>query len=144
MAFDHVAELAHVAGPGVTLKRGHRPCSYRFYFPAHSIAQLSQEVPSEYRNVVPAFAQRRNVNREYVETIVQVLANGSRTPEPFELTLLEDAQQFCLQLQRQLSDFVQEDCGIVRQLEAPDLARECASERSFLPAEKLAFDQRCG
>src|SRR6266851_761032 len=115
MTFNHVAKFPHISGPGVALKRIHRRRSYGFYFPSHTPAQVSQEVPSEHGNVLPAFPQRRNVDREDIQSIIQILAklalphcrlqiaargnnqarihaNGLGTPKPFELTFLKDPQ----------------------------------------------------
>ena len=61
--------------------------------------------------------------------------DGARAAQPFELVLLQDAQQLGLQLQRNVADFVEKQRAFMGQLEAADLLRDGAGERALLVAE---------
>ena len=71
-------------------------------------------------------------------------ANGARTAEALELALLQDAQQFGLQLERDFAHLVEEDGAAVGEFEAPDALRDGAGEGALLVAEQLAFEQAGG
>ena len=65
-----------------------------------------------------------------------------RAAEPFDLSLLEHAQQLDLDLRRQVADLVEEDRRAIGQFEAPDLPGEGAREGALLAAEQLALHER--
>ena len=65
----------------------------------------------------------------------QGIAQGPRTAEPFEFLFLKHTQQLGLQIERNVFNFVEKDCSLVRKLEAPDASIDSASERAFLVAE---------
>src|SRR5580704_17690535 len=116
------------------------------------------EMPDQRRDVFPPLAKRWNRNWEDIQPIEESLpesaflhgqlqitgsrrdhanihANGSWTAQPLELALLEDPEQLGLQIERQIANFVQEECGTVRQFKTPDLASPRASIRSPLTAK---------
>ena len=62
-------------------------------------------------------------------------------PQPLELARLQHAQQLGLHLERQLADLVEEERRAVRDLEAPDLARQGPGEGALLAAEQLALHE---
>src|SRR5262249_6383511 len=64
-----------------------------------------------------------------------------RAAEALELLLLKHAQQFRLQREGNIADFVEEQRALVRHVEAADLLRDGAGERAFLMAEQLALKQ---
>jgi hypothetical protein len=49
-----------------------------------------------------------------------------------------------LQFQRQIADFVQEQCASIRGLKSPDSLRDRACESSTLVSEQLTFEQASG
>ncbi len=61
-----------------------------------------------------------------------------------DFVLLQDAQQFRLQFERHLADFVEEDDPALRGTEHAEAAPGRAGKRAFLVAEQLAFGQRRG
>ena len=61
--------------------------------------------------------------------------------EALEFLFLQHAQEFRLQLERNVADLVEEQRAAVGQLEAADLLRDRAGERALLVAEQLAFEQ---
>ena len=68
-------------------------------------------------------------------------AHGSRASEPFEFALLQDAQQFRLEFERNLADLVEKDGPPVGEFEAPNALREGSGEGAPLMTEELAFKQ---
>ena len=66
-----------------------------------------------------------------------VLGLPSRSNSP----VLQHAQQLGLHVERQLADLVEEERRAVRDLEAPDLARQGPGEGALLPAEQLALHE---
>jgi hypothetical protein len=59
-------------------------------------------------------------------------------------TLLQRAQQLCLQLGESCADLVHEERAAVRELEQAEALRVCARERAALMAEQLALEQILG
>ena len=64
-----------------------------------------------------------------------------RRAHALELSRLQHPQEFCLELERQLSDLVEEKRRPIGQLEPADLARDRAGEGSSFVAEELALDE---
>ena len=69
---------------------------------------------------------------------------GRIAAQALELLLLQNAQQLGLELQRDVADFVEEQRALVRQFEAPNLARDGAGERASFVAEEFALQQSHG
>src|SRR5208337_4761848 len=67
--------------------------------------------------------------------------DGAGAAQPLEFAVLNDPEQLALQLQRHLADFVEKNGAMIGQLEAPDLPGVGPGERTFFPAEELAFDE---
>src|SRR6266436_1029635 len=65
----------------------------------------------------------------------------ARTPQPLELPLLQHAEQFGLQFERNLSDLVQKDRAAIGHFETADALRDCSRECALLVSEQLAFQQ---
>ena len=129
-ALDDVLEFAHVPRPIVG--REHFDCFLGDR--ADSLAKLASEakdrVARQQRNVVAPFPQRRNVNGKHVHPIVQVgaefligdqlsqIAIGGgdhthidmkrfRAADALERSILQNAQELGLELQRQVADLVE-------------------------------------
>jgi hypothetical protein len=68
----------------------------------------------------------------------------SYAAQAFEFTLLQYAQQLGLQLQRNITDLIQEECALISQLEATDPLRDRAGEGAPFVSEDLAFQQTAG
>src|SRR5262249_40902769 len=118
---------------------------------------LDEMVGQEW-NVLLALAQRWNVERNHVEAVVKVFAEGAlfqrrpqgligsrnyahiRVPrdiasQPLELALLEDAQQFYLNRPGNVPDFIEEYGAGIGLLEFTRLGADGAGECAFLVAE---------
>src|SRR5579862_10009272 len=129
--------------------------------------ELLDEVPHQQGNVFSPLAQRRDSNRKYVESIVQIGSKslvfhhrfqvaircgykagirpeGPCTAQAFELAFLQHAQKLRLELERNFPDFIKEDGSTVCQFEAPDTLADGACECASLVAEKLALQQARG
>jgi hypothetical protein len=66
---------------------------------------------------------------------------GLRTPEPLKLPFLQRAQQFRLELDRDIADLIQEQGAAVRQFEPARLGSESAGEGATLVPKEFAFQQ---
>ena len=66
---------------------------------------------------------------------------GIRAAQPFKLLLLQDAQQFRLQFERNVADFIQEQRAAVRRLETAQLLRHGAREGALFMTEELTFQE---
>jgi hypothetical protein len=109
-------------------------------------------------------AQRGNLDRRNVNPVVKITAespfsnhlkyipvrnghqakihaHGCATAEPFEFLLLEEPQQLGLQLQGNVSHFVEKIGSFVGQLEAADIPRDCPGEGAPFMTEQFAFQQ---
>src|SRR5215471_17343539 len=80
----------------------------------------------------------RGRDQAYVNLVSVVAA------EPFELQLLQDAQHFCLKLQRDVADFIQKKRAFVGEFKAPGFLGDSARKRSFFVAEQLTLQQPQG
>ena len=164
---DAVLELPHVAGPVVADQhvdhsRGEAPHVLAVRRPV-----LLHEVVGQQGDVGLPVPQRRQVDAEHVEAVVEVLTkrpggdggvevlvshgddsdvhfDGAGAAEALELTLLEHAQQLDLGRRAELADLVQEEGAAVGQLEAALLARPGVGEGAGFVAEQLGLDERLG
>src|SRR5437879_11030067 len=63
-----------------------------------------------------------------------------RAAQPFELLLLQNPQQFRLQLERNIADLIQKQRAAVRRLEAAYLLRHSTRECALFMTEELALE----
>src|SRR5207245_872585 len=68
-------------------------------------------------------------------------SSGMCAPEAFEFALLQSAQQLRLDVGWDITDLVQEQRALVRELHAAGLLADSACERTFFVTEQLAFKQ---
>ncbi len=139
--------------------------------PAH-LATILLRVPVEEEehqglDVLPALAQRGQVDRHDVEPVIQVFPEpadldlleqvavgrgddpgvdllGVVVADPLELALLQDAEQLDLELGRGAVDLVEEDAAGVGRLEPAGAVVDGAGERALDVAEQLALEQALG
>jgi hypothetical protein len=132
--------------------------------PTEPFSELREEAKGEGGDVLASLAQRRQVDLDDLQPVVEVLAetpfahlalevavgrgddahvDGERlgAAHPLEGALLQDPQHLRLRLRGHVADLVEEDRAAVRGLEAPDPARLGAGERPLLVAEQLALDE---
>ena len=162
-----VAQLPHIAGPGVIVQDHSRLGLDRLDVLAVFPRKLADEGGHEQRDILLALAQRRNVDVHHIEPVVQILPelplfdcglelpvggrddpgihfDGFLSPHPFEGLVLQHAQQLDLYVLADLTDLVQEDRAHVGQLEASPLAGHRSGERPPFVAEQLAFQKGFG
>ncbi len=162
---EHVAELAHVAGPRVRQEPLLGLRRQGLERQAVVGADADQQMLGEQDHVAPALAQRRKAKGEDGESVVEILAEaaladgglqigvggaddprvgrlGMRAAQAPDRALLDDGQQLGLERLRQEPDLVQEDRALVRGLEEPGLCASCVGEGAPLVAEQLRLEQR--
>src|SRR6185312_3533406 len=157
-ALDQIAELTHVPRPRVRHEQLHRVGRDAAERPVVLARELLHEQTDEHRDVVRAFAERRQIDAENVQAIKQVGAEASLFHElaerlvrggddahvdadrygaadAHELALLEHAEQLDLGGRGDFSDLVEEERAGVRQLEPTEPPLGGAGERALLMAE---------
>ena len=161
-----VFQLAHVARPGVLQQRLAGAFGEQLVGVFMGGAALN-EAARQRQDVLAAFAQRRNVQRQHVQAIEQVFAEAPlgdffaqiavgggddahvqldvATPaQAFHPAFLQHAQQLGLQAERQLADLVEQQGAAVGQFELARLAVHRAGESTALVAEQQGFEHRLG
>ena len=116
------------------------------------------------RNVFDTLAQRGHLDREYIQTVIQVFtertdldhvleilvrrcndshidALGFVAADPLEGALLQHTQQLNLHRQRHVADFVEEQGAAIGQLKAPGTTGDRPGKRALLMTEQFAFQQ---
>src|SRR5208282_3635398 len=124
----------------------------------------AQQPLCERQNILPAFAQRRDAKRDDVEAVVEILAkvmradfgvevaigrgdysridvNRAFAADPFEVLILQEAQELGLQGRRQVGNLVEENAPAVGRLEPPGLVLDRAGERAAHVPEQLALEK---
>src|ERR1700758_3158388 len=119
---------------------------------------LVEEMPEQERNFRGPLPKGRNVNRKYIQSIVEILAqaagfhgllnltvgrgehshvnaNHVAPAEPRVLMVLKNMQELRLQMGTHLSDFVQKNRALIRQFEFARFRTHCPRERALLVAE---------
>ena len=166
-ALERVLELADVAGPVIR----HQHVDGGRGNPLNHLTVLArkllEEVIGQQQHVRLPVAQRRHEDREDIEPVIEVLAEGPLrdrllhvlvgrrddadvdadgfgAAEPLELALLDDAEQLHLRTEVDVANLVEKDRPAFRQLEASLLARVRAGKRAFLVAKQLRLNQRIG
>ncbi|MDT4824412.1 hypothetical protein FQZ97_576590 [compost metagenome] len=122
------------------------------------------ELVDQQRNVFHTLAQRRHLDGEYVEAVIEVFAEAAGLDHLLEVlvgggddahidvlrlvaahalegALLQHAQQLDLHRQRHVADLVEEQGAAVGQLEAPCPAGDGTGEGTLLVAEEFALQQ---
>ena len=130
----------------------------------HLPAAVFQKVLDQAGNVGPAVAQGGQGHRHHVEPVVQILPktaglhgllkvavgggqnpdidpNLTRSSQPLKLALLENAQQFDLEIRRQVTDLVQKNSPPVGQLKLALFLAGRPGKGAPLMAEQLVFEQ---
>ena len=161
---EDVAQLANVAGPVIVEQQPARITRDAGRRPPEAAAVFVEERLTQRQHVLFALAQRRQLDREHVEPVEQVLAElaaahrqlqipvrrgddarvgaqHTRPAEPLELPLLQHAQEFRLHRQAHLADFVEEQRAAAGLLELTGLALRRARKRAALVPEQLRLEQ---
>src|SRR6266853_997842 len=160
----HVAQLAHVARPVVGEEVGERLDRDRLGPLAVLGREHGHEVCDEGRQVLLPLTERRHLDRDDVQAVVEILPEPARrdalgqvlvgggedtdvhpdgvlAPHPLEGLLLESAQHLGLGLEAHVADLVKEEGALIGQLELAAPPRHRAGERAALVPEQLGLDQ---
>jgi hypothetical protein len=148
---NFIFQLADVARPPVLRKRvQHRRAQLDIRF-AESIAGFAQKKRGQVWNLLAAFAQRRDVNANHAEPVVQVFAEltfsdflleigicggqhadvdalRARFADRHDFRLLQKSQKLRLNIEREVADFVEEQCAACGGSDETGLVRNCAGE----------------
>src|SRR6267154_4518787 len=166
-ALDQIAQLAHVAGPGMAQQTLHRGVAELANFLSVSRAELVQQMPSKNGNIFLAITQRRDEERNDVEPVDQILTEGAAgdllleilvgggqnanihgeglaRAHRLEALFFEHAQHFGLSAQAHVSDFVEKQRAAIGFLEFTDLVFRRAGETAFHVAKQFGLDQLFG
>src|SRR5207247_8349384 len=131
---------------------------------SHFAVHFVNEVTDEKRNIASALAQRRQINRDHLQPKVEIFAetflfNGFLQilvrrrqdahirfqdfvpADAAVFIVLENAEQFCLQLQGNVRHLVQKKSSSLRQLEFAEAPVQRPGESAFFVTEKLTFQK---
>ena len=118
------------------------------------IAKAAHERLCENRDILVPLPQGWDVNRKNAQAVIEIFPETARLnlrlqipvcgcddahihlsclrgADRFKLTLLKHSQQFGLQFQRKLADFIKKYCSVVSQSETPDAPLSGARKGSF-------------
>ncbi len=127
--FNNIFQLAHITRPVVMHKRLHCSLIKSLHLAVKLLIVLLQKVLDEQRNIALALSQRRHLNVNDIEPVVQIFTKGLRfdhlkeiligsrhnphidanrlgAANPLEFALLQHPQQLGLHLQTQTADFI--------------------------------------
>src|SRR5271165_3358234 len=161
---DHVLQLADVPRPTVVDESIHGLLGNAFDVPVHALGEALDEMLHQQRNVLPPLAQWGNPDWEDIQPVekigaeflllhqgteisigggdqTRVRGEGARTAQAFELALLQHAQQFGLEFERNFANLIQEYGSPIGQLKAADALRDGAGEGAPLMSEQFTFQQ---
>src|SRR5438445_5911690 len=136
-------------------------------FLSGSLRVTIDEVVDENRNVLFAFAQRRQFNWKNVEPVKKIAAKRTGrdrgvkiaigrgnhahvaaqhlgSANPFKLAFLQNTEQRDLRFQGEIAHFIEEKCPAFCQFKPAKPPLNCSRECSFLVAKQLRHDQRRG
>ncbi len=150
-ALDRVAQFADIARPGIIVEL----IEHRFAdcgdFADVFVAHLGQQKLHQSGNVFFVFAQRRHVDVEYVEPVIEIAAQLAAShglvgnlvgrgedahidrgldlaSQTAQFVIFQDAQQLGLGSDRHLADFIQQQRAAFSQFEAAGAAFQSAGE----------------
>src|SRR3982751_1901150 len=86
-ALDDVPEFANVTRPRVMLQRSHIVSVDRVDALAECFGELLDETPDQQRDVLDALPQWRDMNREHVQPVVEILSKRPLSDALFEIAM---------------------------------------------------------
>src|SRR5579862_9019423 len=159
-----VHELAHVAGPVVGDEPCEGVCGQRLRLDAELVRGHGHVMTEQVRDVLGSGAQRRQLDADHVEAVIQILpeqaaretllevlvgrgdhayvgADRRLAADSIELSLCQHAQQPCLERQRHVTDLIEEQRAAVGLLEAPAPLYVRTGKGAALVSEELRLEQ---
>src|SRR5262245_36779111 len=134
----------------------------------HRFTYTPREIPhkmrNQLRNIFTSLAQWGELDGKHVQTVIQIASKflsrnhlgqvsmccrhysdiDSMRPaaaETFELLLLQNAQQFRLQRERQVPDLIKEESSVIRHFEAAGFLRDSSGKCTFLVSKQFALQK---
>ena len=164
-ALENIAQFAHVARPGVAVKKLAHFGIDAANLPAVLGIEIAQNVLDQQGEIFLAIAQGRQMNVKHVQAEIEILPKlavrnsllgifiGGRehahvhrrfglAAQAPDLAVLEHAQQLGLRGRRHFADFVQKERAAVGKLKAADAALGGSRESASFVPENLALHQR--
>src|SRR5215469_3657846 len=159
-ALDHIFELTNISWPGVRLQKLECLLLNAADVFASFSGKTGNEVLHQNGNIFCAFSERRDVDREDLESVEQILSkcpcsnrflqiavsrcqdthihpNWFIAADTLELPFLQNAQQGNLRLERQFSNLIEKDGTPLCQLELAQPTLQSPSEGAFLVPEQF-------
>src|SRR5580698_7664385 len=166
-ALDYVAQLAHVARPGVAHERIDGIIGDFARTAAIGGGEFLQKMAGEERNIFFALAQRRDHEGDYVEAVEKIFTkialgdfifeifvgggddadidgDGIVTAYRNEALLLESAQNLGLRLEAHVADFVEEERAAIGSLKLALFVGRGAGKRRLAVSEEFAVNEVLG
>ena len=166
-ALDSVFQLANIARPAALVDRLQGIGGKTAHRRVHRGRILMQEMPCQQHRVAGPFGERGDLHHHLGKPVIEVVAETLRRDhrvqvsmrrahdagidrdrlapaDSFDRTLLQKAQQFDLQRQRNVADFVEEERPAIRQLDLAFGHFDCTGERALFMPEQFAFEQIFG
>src|ERR1700722_6881108 len=163
-ALNQVLQFANVAGPAMLFKHLHGVRSDPLQRNIVGATVNLQEMLAQHSDIARAVAQRGQLYWHHVDSVKEVLAEASRahhllqrfvgradqakvdlpqssSAEALYLMIFENAQKLGLQRQGQGSNFIEEECALVRQFDLSRTRFGSAGKGAFLAAKQLRFNQ---
>lgn len=165
-AFQHVGELADIAGPGVVLE-GPKSVFGELTGALAALVDLLEEAEGELRNLRAAITKSRETDLNDFEAEVEVFAEtfilhflfevaiggsndadvdlaGTRAADALDDAVLNDAKELGLDVERKFGDFVEEEGAAISVFEEAGFVGGSSGESALGMTEQVGFGERFG
>src|SRR5208283_3998442 len=163
-AFQRILQLAHIPRPVVIQQQPSRLLVRALHVLAKLLVVVRQEKLHQRQNIFLAFPQRRQINRNNRQPVIEVLAetplphfflevpvgrgnhphvhlNIAHTPHAPHHLIFQHSQQLGLQQRRKLANLIQKQRASVSHFKQPLLHGLGIGKRALLMAKQLRLDQ---
>src|SRR6516225_7586215 len=164
-SLNHVLQLANVSWPMVRLKHFQSSLVDIFDLLSDLARVALREVFHQHGDVLFAISQRWHIDGKHVQAVEQVASEGSCVDsclqvaigsgdnahvnsdglipaDALKLALLQYTQQGNLRFGGKISDLVEKEGAVFRELEPPQTPLCCSGKSAFLMAEEFGSNQR--
>src|SRR5262249_54624021 len=161
---DFVPELADVAGPPVAVEQIERDRAQTHVWLPEALGRFAQKERAQVWDFLPALSEWWNMDPDDVQPVIEVLPKlsflnalleiriggrkhayvhglGTCLADRHHFPLLEEPQQFRLNIERQVADLVEEEGAADRCADEPLLIGDRASETAAPVAKQLAVSK---
>ena len=166
-ALDRVLQLPNVARPEIVEQARERAGCVANDRPAETRRRLGQEITGERRELVRSLAERRHVQIDHTQPVIQIAPipvlrdvleeipvrgrdeadiDGPHpgVAETHHLALLDDAQEFDLHRRRDVPDFIQKERAPRRRLKDPEAVLHRPRKGAPGMSEEFALEEGVG